>query len=131
MVESVWKNVLLFVGLIVLIVGFHVFSVNTLDHYVTALCRQGEEMIAMVQEEQYDEVSQKAETMATQWEKNGRKLCFFIDHEDIEEIGHMIAKVQSDFREQTWALAVTELEEIMAKAKDIYKRETLTWENIF
>ena len=43
----------------------------------------------------------------------------------------MIAKVQSDFREETWSLAVTEMEEIMAKAKDMYKRETLTLENIF
>lgn len=131
MVKSIWKNILLFVVLIVLIVGFHVFSVNTLGNYIAALCQQGEEMIAMVQQEQYEGAQQKAETMATQWEENGRKLCFFIDHEDIEEIGHMIAKVQSNFREETWALAVTEMEEIMAKARDIYKRETLTWENIF
>lgn len=131
MVKSVWKNALLLVGLIVLIVGFHVFSVNTLDRYVTTLCQQGEEMIALVSEEKYEEAFAKAEQMEMQWEENGRRLCFFIDHDDVETIGHMIAKVQSNFREGTWALAVTEMEEIMAKAKDMYKRETLTLENIF
>lgn len=131
MVKSIWKNVILFVVLIVLIVGFHVFSVNTLNRYVTALCRQGKEMIALVQKEQYEAAKDKAEQIRKQWEEHGRRLCFFVDHDDVETIGHMIAKVQSDFREETWALAVTEMEEIMAKAKDMYKRETLTLENIF
>ncbi len=131
MVKSVWKNGLLFICLIALIAGFHFFAVNTLDAYISSLCQQGEEVIAMVQQKAYGQALQKVQTMEEKWEEHGRKLCFFIDHEDIEEIGHMIAKVQSNFREETYALAVTEMEEIMAKAKDIYKRETLTLENIF
>lgn len=129
--KSIWKHVILFVALILIIVGFHVFTINILDEHVTSLCKQGEEMIAMVQEERYDDALQAAEQMEVQWEKKGRQLCFFIDHEDVEEIGHMLAKVQSDFREETYALAVTEMQDIMAKAKDMYKRETLAPENIF
>lgn len=131
MTKNVWKNAVLFAALILIIVGFHIFTVNTLDRYVTSLCRQGEEMIAMVKKEQYQDASEAADVMAAQWEESGRKLCFFVDHEDVEEIGHMIAKVQSDFGENTYSLAVTELQEIMAKAKDMYKRETLSLENIF
>lgn len=131
MTKSIWKNVILFAVLILMIVGFHVFTINVLKGYVTSLCQQGEDMIALVQEERYDDALQTAEAMDAQWEHDGRKLCFFIDHEDVEEIGHMIAKVQSDFREETYALAVTEMEDIMAKAKDMYKREKLTLENIF
>ena len=131
MTKHIFQNVLLLVGLIVLIVGFHIFSVNTLKRYVNSLCRQGEELISMVNEERYEAVKDKAEQIRKQWEEHGRRLCFFVDHDDVETIGHMIAKVQSDFREETWSLAVTEMEEIMAKAKDMYKRETLTLENIF
>lgn len=131
MTKHICKNVILFAGLILAIVAFHVFSLNLLERYVSALCRQGEEMIALVSEEKYAEAFEKAEEIEKQWEENGRRLCFFIDHDDVETIGHMLAKVQSNFREETWALAVTEMEEIMAKAQDMYKRETLTLENIF
>ena len=131
MTKHIFQNLLLLVGLVVLIVAFHIFSVNTLKGYVDDLCEQGENMIDMVNEEQYEEAIVEAKKLKKQWEKNGRKLCFFVDHDDVETIGHMIAKVQSDFREETWSLAVTEMEEIMAKAKDMYKRETLTLENIF
>lgn len=131
MTKSIWKNVILFLVLILMIVGFHVLTINVLKRYVTSLCQQGENMIGLVQEERYDDALQAAETMESQWERDGRKLCFFIDHEDVEDIGHMIAKVQSNFREETYALAVTEMQDIMAKAKDMYKRETLTLENIF
>lgn len=131
MTKSIWKNIILFVALIVLIVGYHVFTIHILKGHVTSLCGQGEEMIAMVKEARYGDALSVAEQMEAQWEKQGRTLCFFIAHDDVEEIGHMIAKVQSNFREETYALAVTEMEEIMAKAKDMYKRERMTAENIF
>ena len=131
MTKHIFQNVLLLVGLVALIVGFHVFSVNLLNRYVNSLCKQGEAMIAMVNAEDYEKAAEKAEEIEKQWEVQGRHLCFFVDHADVETIGHMIAKVQSNFQEGTWALAVTEMEEIMAKAKDLYKRETLTLENIF
>ena len=122
MTKHIFQNLLLLVGLVVLIVAFHIFSVNTLKGYVDDLCEQGENMIDMVNEEQYEEAIVEAKKLKKQWEKNGRKLCFFVDHDDVETIGHMIAKVQSDFREETWSLAVTEMEEIMAKAKDMYSK---------
>ena len=87
MVKSIWKNVILFVVLIVLIVGFHVFSVNTLNRYVNSLCRQGEELISMVNEERYEAAKEKAEQIRKQWEEHGRRLCFFVDHDDVETIG--------------------------------------------
>ncbi len=128
---AVTKNILIIVVIIIIITAFYWISVSNLNAKTDEICARAETIIDLINNEEFKEAEEEAETMRNVWEKWSDKLSLYIDHADIESIGINIDVMESFLKSESYFDAKAEAKRVISKAQDILKREFLTWENIF
>ena len=126
-----YKELIISIIIVVLIVGIDVISNNYLKDAVQILTTDLGQLRENTKNEEQEKEQEKIEEILDKWENKYERLAFFIEHNELEKVKTKIINVKSNIEMQENEQTIQNIDETIYLLEHIRDKDSLNLKDIF
>lgn len=124
-------KIMLIICFIAIIIMLEIVTSNCTDEFIDKTAKELEGLKTSLLQENSEEVKKKSEKLSDIWDKSEDKLCYFIEHDELEKISSKIAIISENSTNSEYKLALEDAIETKYLLEHVKDKLKLKMRNVF
>ena len=126
-----FKEMIICIGIIVIIVTLDVFTQNFTEKTVSEITEKFKSLKQSILNEDMVQMQKQVDNITDNWDNKNEQLAYFIEHDELEKVSNSIVEMKSYIETESYSDAIAEIEEGIFVLEHIQERNSLSLKNIF
>ncbi|MFG6319394.1 MAG: DUF4363 family protein [Clostridia bacterium] len=124
-------KIMLVICFTAIIVILEIILGNCTDEFIDKTSKQLEDLKIALLEENGEETKKKSKELSNVWDESENKLCYFIEHDELEKISSKIAIISENSTNSEYKLALEDAIETRYLLEHVKDKLKLKMKNVF
>ena len=125
------KEYLICIVIIISILGLEFYTQNFTSKAVSEMTGRFNQIEEYITKNEIEQAKSEIEKVSDKWEKEQKKLAYYIEHDELEKVHTAIVKLKSYVETENFSEAIAELSEGKFIIEHIQEKNSFNLQNIF
>ena len=125
------KEYLICIVIIISILGLDFYTQNFTSKAVNEMTGRFNQIEEYISKNEIEQAKSEIEKVSDKWEKEQKKLAYYIEHDELEKVHTAIVKLKSYVETENFSEAMAELAEGKFVIEHIQEKNSFNLQNIF
>lgn len=124
-------KIMLIIGFMAIIIMLEIVTGNCTDEFIDKTAKDLDDLKTSLLQENSEEIKKKSEKLSNTWDESEIKLCYFIEHDELEKISSKIAIISENSINSEYKLALEDAIETKYLLEHVKDKLKLKMKNVF
>lgn len=124
-------KIMLIIGFMAIIIMLEIVTGNCTDEFIDKTAKDLDDLKTSLLQENSEEIKKKSEKLSNTWDESEIKLCYFIEHDELEKISSKIAIISENSVNSEYKLALEDAIETKYLLEHVKDKLKLKMKNVF
>jgi len=126
-----YKEIIIILTVVALVVGLDIISNNYLKEAITELLKELNNLRVEILEENKENAQKQMQKVKEKWKEKYKVLAYYIEHDELEKVETELVRLASDIDMEDYKHCINELNTSIFILEHIQKKEELDIISIF